>query len=494
MNLNINRQTFIDKMSALRNITIEGDADEQAWVRALGEYFKDLTVDSTDDQVAAALAAAKQATNDDPRVGAYVAQALSDSWATINGTDLTPNKTVDIGPGYYMIADKQGDVTKYSLYQVLGTEESLNIKDKTEVSSVTKKVEKKAADGSKTWEFAADYEIDEEFNFQLEIPVKGLEAGKDYPITIHDMMDTTQMQAPTKDQITIYVKRLGETSKLATSAFEFSGAIQDNENCKPNCAFHISLNVAGISGIQDGDTLVVEYPSKLLPGAAYGTAAGNKNGVGLDYPGGHTPGNEVTVFTFQLIANKVDGSTPANPLPGAVFALSKKNEAGEYVQVALLGAELNEDGTPITNEDGTYVTGDMTQFTFDKLATGDYMLTEVQAPLVAGSTNRYNPVGPFYFEVVPQYETNNDGVATNITSVNIVEKSSDGTVLESKPLNPTINVTAGSVTSTIVNRLGTTLPETGGIGTTIFYIVGGLLVAGAVILLITKRRMNLSED
>ena len=42
----------------------------------------------------------------------------------------------------------------------------------------------------------------------------------------------------------------------------------------------------------------------------------------------------------------------------------------------------------------------------------------------------------------------------------------------------------------IINNQGTVLPETGGMGTTIFYIVGGVMVAAAVVLLITKKRMS----
>ena len=42
----------------------------------------------------------------------------------------------------------------------------------------------------------------------------------------------------------------------------------------------------------------------------------------------------------------------------------------------------------------------------------------------------------------------------------------------------------------VLNQSGTELPSTGGIGTTIFYIVGGVLVVGAVVLLVTKKRMN----
>ena len=50
------------------------------------------------------------------------------------------------------------------------------------------------------------------------------------------------------------------------------------------------------------------------------------------------------------------------------------------------------------------------------------------------------------------------------------------------------------MTTSIVNRQGALLPEAGGIGTTIFYILGGILVVGAAVLLITKRRMGASEE
>ena len=47
-----------------------------------------------------------------------------------------------------------------------------------------------------------------------------------------------------------------------------------------------------------------------------------------------------------------------------------------------------------------------------------------------------------------------------------------------------------ALSTTIVNKSGATLPETGGIGTTIFYVAGGVLVLLAVVLLVTKRRMG----
>lgn len=54
-------------------------------------------------------------------------------------------------------------------------------------------------------------------------------------------------------------------------------------------------------------------------------------------------------------------------------------------------------------------------------------------------------------------------------------------------------MTTGTVSIIVENNSGTELPSTGGMGTTIFYVVGGILVAGAAILLVTKKRMGVSE-
>lgn len=53
-----------------------------------------------------------------------------------------------------------------------------------------------------------------------------------------------------------------------------------------------------------------------------------------------------------------------------------------------------------------------------------------------------------------------------------------------------VDKTAGSLSTNVINNIGTTLPGTGGIGTTIFYVIGGGLMVAAAILLITKKRME----
>ena len=52
------------------------------------------------------------------------------------------------------------------------------------------------------------------------------------------------------------------------------------------------------------------------------------------------------------------------------------------------------------------------------------------------------------------------------------------------------DVTKGTVSTTVTNNSGATLPETGGVGTTLFYIIGGVLMVGAAVLLVTRKRMN----
>lgn len=66
----------------------------------------------------------------------------------------------------------------------------------------------------------------------------------------------------------------------------------------------------------------------------------------------------------------------------------------------------------------------------------------------------------------------------------------EGKAVNGSEISFTANATNGSLTTDIVNQAGTTLPSTGGMGTTVFYVVGGGLMAVAVVLLVTKKRME----
>ena len=109
-------------------------------------------------------------------------------------------------------------------------------------------------------------------------------------------------------------------------------------------------------------------------------------------------------------------------------------------------------------------------FTFSGLDAGIYRLTETKTP------EGYNTIDPVYFEIVA---TNNE---TKVTSM-------EGKAVNGSEISFTANETSGSLSADVINNAGT-LPSTGGMGTTVFYVVGGGLMAVAVVLLVTKKRME----
>ena len=127
---------------------------------------------------------------------------------------------------------------------------------------------------------------------------------------------------------------------------------------------------------------------------------------------------------------------------------------------------------------------------FQGLAEGTYYLEETRAP--AG----YNKLADPIKVVIAESEYDSNGVVTKYTiTFGDGENAQTNTLDASREQTGDATVSAQlSATDTIGNNSGALLPETGGIGTTIFYIVGGVLAAGAVVLLITKRRMNIDKD
>ena len=170
-----------------------------------------------------------------------------------------------------------------------------------------------------------------------------------------------------------------------------------------------------------------------------------------------TPPQEQKVYTSQIVIDKFESGKEDTKLPNAKFVLYKKVTAGEKTSIFYYKwndtAEKVEWVTDM--KDATVVTTDnQGKATFGGLADGTYYLVETEAP--AG----YNPLP------------------------DPVEVEVKGSSTETAKL---------SVTAEVANKTGTTLPSTGGMGTTIFYVLGSALVLGAVVLLVTKKRMSTKD-
>lgn len=238
------------------------------------------------------------------------------------------------------------------------------------------------------------------------------------------------------------------------------------EDLDDGCTFEVRFaDLKNIKAVKAGSKVVVNYTAKLNENAVIGEG-GNTNVSKLEYSNnpygdgtGVTPEDKVIVFTYNLIANKVDGNNA--PLEGAGFTLYKLDSTtGDYVAV------------------GNEITG-VTTFYFKGVDAGQYKLVETTVP--AG----YNKADDLVFSVEATYDTTSDNPELKTL---VVKDASGKVVSEGTEAIFTATLRTGAVSTDVQNLSGTELPATGGIGTKIFYTVGAIIMIVAAVLLITRKR------
>lgn len=385
-----------------------------------------------------------------------------------NGNPLT------VPTGYYLIKDNGSvnDGEAYSLYvvQVVGpTTISPKVGTTTSDKKVDDKNDSNTTEDATTWQDSADYDIGDAVPFKLSATIAQDYANytHGYKLTFHDKEDTGL--SFNKNSVKVYVD-----GTLITTGYEVV-----TEGLTGGCTFEVRFaNLKEITSVKAGSIISVEYTSTLDTNATVGSA-GNKNTSHVTYTNnpndeqagenGETPDDVVIVFTYQTIVNKVtknpnydpkvEGSEAYIPLKGAGFTLYKKNASGRYEAV---GSELKGE--------------DMTTFTWSGLDDGDYKLVETTTP--AG----YNTIADIEFTISAGH-VDGDSPYLNTLSGNVTSGTATFTAV----------VNDGSLSTDVVNNSGAQLPSTGGIGTTIFYVLGSVLVIGAAVLLVTKKRMSTKD-
>ena len=467
----------------LASVKWGADIDPDAFVASLKELNSDVfgACDAADPQT---VVEALNARKDDGDLARQVAEAAFDS---LNGAGVpVAAPSAELVNGYYLIQDTTDpEALKGSAAYndvVLQVTEKVEIKYKTDVPTSKKEVQDRndTTGGDNTgWQESADWDIGDNVPFLITGTLPDNYGDYDaYAITFHDEQGKGLSFLPATVVVTVDGKVLDNGTDYTVNAPGADG-----------CTFEIviaDLKKAAPDATADS-AILVNYSSTLNAGAVVGTE-GNPNVSHMDFSNnphgtgtGSTTPDKAIVFTFDYDVDKVDGA--GEPLEGAQFALWKLYPAAYEVPEGTESKNV-EDG------EGKWVSRkvigpgeDISEFNFEGLDSGVYLLEETKVP--AG----YNGIDPIKFTVKASYDENNvnDPQLTNLEITDItegatftVEKAEGGAL-------------TGVFKTDVMNLTGVELPETGGIGTTIFYVAGAVLAAAAVVLLVTKRRVNGAE-
>lgn len=410
-------------------------------------------------------------------------------YVDLNGTPAytaSHSTSVSVPAGYYLIKDiDTATVDSHTLYIVEVVDDDIEITPKTDAPSVEKKVlentKHQQDDGFGTgYNDTADYHIGDLVPFKLIGRIPDMNHYQTYKYVFHDTL-CKAFYAPTENDITVY---LSDSKATLGTDITNSSTISVSTDTDGETTITVSFaDLKSVIGVAKDKYIVVSYSAELNENASIGQGTpGNTNEVYLEYSNnpngigtGTTPVDKVIVFTYELDVTKVDGKDPTKNLQGAKFKLLNSDQT-KYARVDTTG-KLN--GWTTDETAATELESDENGlFKVIGLDDGTYFLKETVAP--SGYNTLADPI-----RLVIAANTNNGqngfGKTTELTTIDV-------TVDNGSAKGGT--VATGTVSITVENNRGTTLPGTGGIGTTIFYVIGGGLMVAAAILLITKKRME----
>lgn len=377
-----------------------------------------------------------------PEFAAAAIEWAKDSTHNIKATDT---KKADesgvtftgVTNGYYLVDTSLGALC--SLDNVTGN--AAKISEKNKVPSVEKKVK-----SGNNYESSNSAKIGDTVEYKTTITIN----GSVEKVVLHDKMDA----GLTFNETSVKVKVGGADVTEDNYTLKKPGT----ESSDP-CTFEIEFKDSYIAGLATGTQIEVTYSATLNESAVIGTT-GNKNDTWLKYGNNGSVTSETTTYSysFDLVKTDSDGTL----LAGAKFKLYADQNCANEIKLVADGANGYRVATTGEKEVQYIETNATSALTIKGLkGTTTYYLKEIEAP------KGYNEL--------------ENAFAFNIESANI-----------SSNLSATNNkwVEENSTGIHIINKSGTVLPSTGGMGTTVFYVVGGGLMAVAVVLLVTKKRME----
>ena len=369
--------------------------------------------------------------------------AADDSKVAASSTVIFDNLPL----GWYLVVS---DLTSDAICSIDTTAKQVTIKEKNGVPTVTKEVE--YASGS--WGQGNDGNVGDTVNFQTTINVTD---GDPTNYVLHDQMSK------------------GLTFKENSIAVKVNDTLITNYTVEytntDKCTFEISFP-NGI--LHTNDTVVVTYSATINNDAVVGTT-GNENETWLKYgDNGETTHGKTKTYTwsFNIFKYFTDSNNDMQYLADVEFVLYRKDNTANKTEYAQFNSNNKLTGwTEAENEATKLKTNATSTVAVEGLDAGTYFLKEITTP--GGFNGLTSDV-----EVKITSSCNILTGATYAVEYKMVNEEGFTDTDEQEKVVP------------IENKRGTTLPSTGGIGTTIFYVVGGGLMVAAAILLITKKRME----
>lgn len=391
--------------------------------------------------------------DDEANVIAFAKKASD--WAKKNGIEATSSATASGGSapyvatfsglafGYYVVSPQGGSTadrgTDAILANVVAADKNVNLK--SEYPTISKTVD----DNNH-----ADAQVGDTLNFELKSKVPNMTEYTTYVFNFVDTLSKGLTLNQNSIKVTIGASELqkdvdytvsatggnGAATELKIIMTEFKTKHGDKAGQEIKVTYSAIINEHAVAGQDDaGNSAKLEYSNDPI-----------KGGTGTSVP------SVTHGYTFDFDINKTDGMD-GSALAGAVFQLQKKGEgtpiklivenAGDETQPAVVRSAKTGEGNAVD----TITTPESGKITFKGLDAAEYQLVETKAP------DGYNKLQkPVDVAIVANYDQ-------------------DGTLN-----NWTVNGGGNDVALNIQNNKGTLLPETGGMGTILFTLVGAAAI------------------
>lgn len=375
---------------------------------------------------------------------AHLAKYLAGKNALPNDEGVSPdsNNQVNFGdltPGYYFVDTSTGAVCS-----LFNSDDDEKIREKNDFPEAVKNIISKDSDGNDVPVDSITSSIDGKIQYKITVTDK---SGTDKAITVHDEMG----DGLTWDGIVEVTDKGGTVDPKYYTL--------NKSNLSDDCKFEVELHDDYVSKLGSNDTVDIVYGATLNKDAVIaakenGEIAGNKNSAYISYSNQEKiPAGEVTVYTYKFGLVKTDKNK--NVISTAKFELYENYDEAkkEFLNKINLVEENGAYRVAQTNEKPVdYI--EVGNKEIKGLGNGTYYLKEVEAP------QGYNALA-------------------EAVEVKIKNRNEDATVIDNVYKNGGVQV---------INYTGTILPSTGGIGTTVFYAAGIVVMAGAVFFVVRSRK------